>query len=112
MKYKRILKFLSILSVLMLFSCKDDQTEVTGGVAVTTVSPAEGYTNDLVTVTGLNFDPVAENNIVRFGEHVAAVKSATPTELQRHGYNGSGYVCRKTFQISRSGDYHDLNRAR
>ena len=92
MKYKRILKFLSILSVLMLFSCKDDQTEVTGGVAVTTVSPAEGYTNDLVTVTGLNFDPVAENNIVRFGEHVAAVKSATPTELQVLAPNGSGEV--------------------
>lgn len=92
MKYKRILKLLSILSVLMLFSCKDDQTEVAGGVAVTTVSPAEGYTNDLVTVTGLNFDPIAENNIVRFGEHVAAVKSATPTELQVLAPNGSGEV--------------------
>lgn len=92
MKYKRILKLLSILSVLMLFSCKDDQTEVAGGVAVTTVSPAEGYTNDLVTVTGLNFDPIAENNIVRFGEHVATVKSATPTELQVLAPNGSGEV--------------------
>lgn len=92
MKCKRILKLLSILSVLMLFSCKDDQTEVAGGVTVTAVSPAEGYTNDLVTVTGLNFDPVAENNIVRFGEHVAAVKSATATELQVLAPNGSGEV--------------------
>lgn len=92
MKYKRIFKLLSILSVLVFFSCEEDQTEVTGGATVTALSPTEGYTNDLVTLTGQNFDPIAENNIVRFGEHVAAVKSATPTELKVLVPNGSGEV--------------------
>ena len=49
MKYKRIFKLLSILSVMVFFSCEEDQTEVTGGATVTALSPTEGYTNDLVT---------------------------------------------------------------
>ncbi len=92
MKYKRIFKLLFILSVLVFFSCEEDQTEAAGGATVTALSPTEGYTNDLVTLTGQNFDPIAENNIVRFGEHVAAVKSATPTELKVLVPNGSGEV--------------------
>jgi len=76
----------------MLFSCEEDRTETSGGVTIASLSPTEGYTNDLVTIAGENFDPAAEKNIVRFGEHVATVKSASPTELKVLAPNGTGEV--------------------
>lgn len=92
MNLNRILRICLILSASMFLACGEDATETAGGVTVTAVSPAEGYTNDLVTISGANFDPAAENNIVRFGEHVAVVKSATPTELKVLAPNGTGEV--------------------
>lgn len=92
MKPKLFLKLLPILPALLLISCEKAQTESYGAITLTSISPAEGYTNDLVTIIGKNFDPVAENNIVRFGDHVATVKSATPTELKVLAPSGTGEV--------------------
>ena len=92
MKPKLFLKLLPILPALLLISCEKAQTESYGAITLTSISPTEGYTNDLVTIIGKNFDPVAENNIVRFGDHVATVKSATPTELKVLAPSGTGEV--------------------
>jgi hypothetical protein len=49
---------------------------------VTSFSPTFGQAGTIVTITGINFDPVAANNIVYFGASRATVSSGSATQLQ------------------------------
>lgn len=55
-------------------------------------SPRVGTVGTLVTITGQNFDPVASNNIVRFGAVRATVSSATATQLTVTVPHGASFV--------------------
>ncbi len=49
---------------------------------IVSVSPTSGPPGTAVTITGLNFDPVAANNQVRFNGTAAIITSATATTIQ------------------------------
>jgi uncharacterized OB-fold protein len=57
----------------------------TSRLEITNFTPGVGYTgtagNTTVTITGTNFNPVAASNIVRFGNMIATVLSASSTVL-------------------------------
>ncbi|MGA3268819.1 MAG: FG-GAP-like repeat-containing protein, partial [Verrucomicrobiota bacterium] len=48
---------------------------------ITSFTPPAGQTGAVVNITGLNFSPVASNNIVRFGAVQAVVSAASATNL-------------------------------
>ena len=48
---------------------------------ITSFSPSSGASGSTVTITGTNFDSNASNNIVYFGSTMAAITSATSTQL-------------------------------
>lgn len=48
---------------------------------VLSFSPIEGRAQTVVTITGKNFNPIAANQVVKFGDITAQVVSATNTEL-------------------------------
>lgn len=58
---------------------------------ITSFSPVSGITGTMVTITGANFSPVAQNNIVYFGAIKAVVSSATATSLTVIVPNGATY---------------------
>jgi FG-GAP-like repeat/IPT/TIG domain/Secretion system C-terminal sorting domain/FG-GAP repeat len=49
--------------------------------AISMVSPTSGVTGTSVTITGVNFDPIAANNIVKFNGTTAIVTASTTTSL-------------------------------
>ena len=52
-----------------------------GGFAIIDYSPREGINGSTVTISGRGFSATPSENIVRFGDAVATVSSATATEL-------------------------------
>ncbi|MBP5398596.1 MAG: IPT/TIG domain-containing protein [Bacteroidales bacterium] len=50
-------------------------------LSITSVSPATGWKNDVVTITGANFSVTAADNTVKFGSVTATVTSASATQL-------------------------------
>lgn len=48
---------------------------------ISTISPAEGKMNSVVTISGTNFDPVPANNVVKFNGKNATVTIASTTQL-------------------------------
>jgi hypothetical protein len=51
-------------------------------VVISSLSPASGGYDTVVTITGRNFSPTATNNIVKFNGMLAVVQSATATEIK------------------------------
>jgi len=60
-------------------------------LAFTSFTPASGPPGTVVTINGINFSPVAANNIVYFGIVKAMVISATPTQLKVQAPYGASY---------------------
>ena len=82
-----------IIGVLaMCLSCEKDLKEDYLGPIITELTAIEGYVNDIITIKGTNFSVEADKNIVRFGEHIALVQSASLNELKVVVPNGSGEV--------------------
>src|SRR6185436_4564159 len=54
-------------------------------------TPLSGAGGTVVTITGANFNPVAANNIVYFGENRANVTAATPGSLTVVAPAGASY---------------------
>ena len=50
-------------------------------LSITSVSPATGWKDDAVTITGANFSATAADNTVKFGSATATVTSASSTQL-------------------------------
>lgn len=48
---------------------------------LSTVTPAQGKVGDEITITGSNFSEKPEDNLVKFNETIATVKSASSTQL-------------------------------
>jgi hypothetical protein len=92
MKFRILITILTTLAMLLYFSCEKPETEEFKGAIITEIIPSEGYVNDIVTIKGENFAPNPEDNIVRFGEHIAKVQSASPTELKVLVPDGTGEV--------------------
>lgn len=55
---------------------------VASGPVITGTSPASVYAGDTLTLTGTNFDPVAANNRVVFGDTALVPSAGTATSLQ------------------------------
>ncbi|MBO9200623.1 MULTISPECIES: IPT/TIG domain-containing protein [Niastella] len=69
-----------ILGGLLIFSaCKKDSDS---GPAVEPLSVAAVKPDDILTIKGQNFDANASGNIVKFGDVIALVVSATETEIK------------------------------
>lgn len=84
---------LSLLLVTFVVGCGDDETPIDANApAIHSMSPEQAYTNDIVILIGNNFSDVNENNIVRFGEHVAKVRSSSKEKLEVVVPQGSGEV--------------------
>lgn len=49
---------------------------------ITSFHPGEGKANEIITVTGTNFNPIAENQLVKFGDYQATVIESTGTSLK------------------------------
>ncbi len=58
---------------------------------ITSFTPEYGSVGSTVTITGLNFNPVASNNIVSFGSIAATIVSGTTTQLVVKVPLGSNY---------------------
>ncbi len=84
---KNILKPLVVLQVLSLLfiACNKDDTPITEdpGIipTITGFTPESGIPGTLVTISGTDFGELTTTNVVRFGETIAPITSATPTEL-------------------------------
>jgi hypothetical protein len=48
---------------------------------ITGISPQQGTFDDIITITGIDFSPVIEKNIVKFNDHLAQVIEASSTSL-------------------------------
>ncbi|QRX62685.1 IPT/TIG domain-containing protein [Dysgonomonadaceae bacterium zrk40] len=93
MKYRKLLiPIFALLTILLMITCESPEPEMYGGAIITEISPSEGYVNDVITIKGENFALNAEDNIVRFGEHIALVQNSSTTELKVLVPNGTGTV--------------------
>jgi hypothetical protein len=69
-----------VLGAFALTACENND-QPAPVLAITGISPAQGPVGSDVTITGTQFSATAADNEVKFGNAVAAVKTASPTEL-------------------------------
>ena len=78
----RILSIIS-LSVLVMFSCEDETKDVEDTVVptpvITSISPAEGYPGEEVTITGENFNATTSSNLIEIDTNDVSLASITPS---------------------------------
>ena len=81
-KYFRIISIIS-LSVLVMFSCEDETKDVEDTVVptpvITSISPAEGYPGEEVTITGENFNATSSLNLIEIDTNSVSLASITPS---------------------------------
>ena len=80
---KNIIRFSFILSLfLVLYACgKDDDTTAEPAPSITGFSPSLGFAGTIVTITGENLGSTTTSNVVKFGDIIATISSASTTEL-------------------------------
>jgi len=80
--YFRILSIIS-LSVLVMFSCEDETKDAEDTVVltpvITSISPAEGYPGEEVTITGENFNATTSSNLIEIDTNSVSLASITPS---------------------------------
>jgi len=79
---KNLIPFFTILIVFV--SCKKesaDEPAPPSAPVATSLSPASGQPETLITISGTNFSTIANENVVKFNGVVAAVTSASATSL-------------------------------
>ncbi|WP_299385452.1 IPT/TIG domain-containing protein [uncultured Lacinutrix sp.] len=83
------IKFLSILFFLLLITaCSKDETKpvitdplVVDQVTVNSYTPTQGYPEEIVTISGVNFDASITNNTVSFNNVLANIINITTTQI-------------------------------
>lgn len=68
---------LILLSVILFVACQEEESKP----EIMTFEPSTGNIGDRVTITGSNFGAGINENWVQFGDEMAEVESATPTQL-------------------------------
>lgn len=80
----KFFKLAFLLLVLATYSCKKNENPITPDAApqITSITPKNPTTGDVVTVTGTNFGTVANNVVVKMGTTNVAISSVTNTEIK------------------------------
>jgi sugar lactone lactonase YvrE len=84
MKLKRILSMMTITAIVLITSCKKDDTPIPTPdplPTVTSISPTSGPKNTVVTITGTNFGTNLATLKVYFNNVQATVQTATNTTI-------------------------------
>lgn len=80
---KNIIRFSFILSLfVVLYACgKDDDATPEPAPSITGFSPSSGFAGTIVTITGENLGSTTTSNVVKFGDIIATISSASTTKL-------------------------------
>ena len=108
-KYFRIISIIS-LSVLVMFSCEDETKDVEDTVVpapvITSISPAEGYPGEEVTITGENFNATTSSNLIEIDTNDVSLASVTPSAgtttsltFTRPNVSGVGVTINATLKV-------------
>ena len=108
-KYFKILSIIS-LSVLVMFSCEDETKDVEDTVVpapvITSISPAEGYPGEEVTITGENFNAATGLNLIEIDTNDVSLASITPSAgtttsltFTRPNVSGVGVTINATLKV-------------
>lgn len=73
--------YLSFICILFLLATSCDTDEKPKPSTITSITPSLGQVGTSVTITGMDFRPTIDGNVVTFNGTVATVISATNTEL-------------------------------
>jgi hypothetical protein len=93
MKPRKILSMMTISAIVLMTSCKKEDTPVPTPdplPTVTSISPASGPKNTVVTITGTNFGTNLTTLKVYFNNVQATVQTATNTAITAVVPNGAG----------------------
>jgi N-acetylneuraminic acid mutarotase len=66
---------------------------------ITDFQPNEAFPGETITINGLNFDPIASRNVVKFNGVIATVVSSTSTQLKVIAPNLEGVDCQISVTI-------------
>ena len=107
--YFRVLSIIS-LSVLVMFSCEDETDDpvdtVVPAPVITSISPAEGYPGEEVTITGENFNATTSSNLIEIDTNDVSLASVTPSAgtttsltFTRPNVSGVGVTINATLKV-------------
>ena len=107
--YFRVLSIIS-LSVLVMFSCEDETDDpvdtVVPAPVITSISPAEGYPGEEVTITGENFNATTSSNLIEIDTNGVSLASFAPSAgtttsltFTRPNVSGVGVTINATLRV-------------